>query len=91
VQSVLVPSPCCTRMIAAISHNNTSRKSKDFVAVDEQLAKTQRRIKELGMSKPRSSLLAGFLTDGDAQAGGSPLIRNVSLLGSFFACLSGGK
>ena len=65
VQSVSLPSPYCTRIIAAISHRNIPKKSKNFVAVDEQLAKIQRRIKELGMSKPCSSLLTGFLTDGE--------------------------
>lgn len=65
MQSVSLPSSCCTRMIAAISHNNAPKKSKNFVAVDEQLVKIQRKIKERGMSKSCSSLLAGFLIDGE--------------------------
>lgn len=65
VQSVSLPSPCCARVIAAISHNNTPKKNKNFVAVDKQLAKIQRRIKELRINKPCSSLLTGFLIDGE--------------------------
>lgn len=65
MQRVLLPSPCCTRVTAAISRNKTPKKSKNFVVVDEQLPKIHRRIKELGTSKPCSSLLAGFLIEGE--------------------------
>lgn len=52
VHSVSLPSPCCSRMAAALSHNNTPKKSKNFVVADEELAKIQRRIKEVGVMSP---------------------------------------
>lgn len=62
MQSMSLPSPC-TGMKAAISPNSTPKKSKNFVEVDEQFEKMQKRTKELGMSKLFSCLPAGFWVD----------------------------
>lgn len=60
MQRGLLPSRSYTRMAAVISHHNTPKPAR-ALAVDEQLPKIHRRIKELGMSKPCSSLFSGLL------------------------------